>query len=101
MNRFVVALVTAVALAFAPALMPAQVQAKTQDVSSMQIPVVGSVTLPTGAPGSFAGTFTLQKFVNDHGSVVAVGTIAGTAKDAAGAVVATGLQTVALPVTAG
>jgi len=102
MNRFAVAVVTAVALAFAPVLTPAAVQAKQpQSSSSIQVPVAGTVTLPTGAPGSFAGTFTVLKFVNDNGAVVAVGTIAGTARDAAGAVIATGLQTVAVPVSTG
>lgn len=52
MNRFGVALVTAVALAFAPALTPASVYAKQPEASNVQIPVVGTVTLPTGAPGS-------------------------------------------------
>jgi hypothetical protein len=28
------------------------------------------VTLPTGAPGSFAGTFTMLKFVNSNGTVI-------------------------------
>jgi hypothetical protein len=52
--RFAVALFTAVALEFAPALMPANVQAKPHDALSVQIPVAGTVMLPTGAPGSFA-----------------------------------------------
>jgi hypothetical protein len=37
------------------------------------------------------------KFVNNNGAVVAVGTISGVAKDAAGTVLASGLQIVALP----
>jgi hypothetical protein len=102
MNRFAVALMTAVALAFAPVLTPAAVQAKQpQSSSSVQMPVVGTVPSTTGAPGSFVGTFTLLKFVNVNGTVMAVGTIAGTATDAAGAVIATGLQTVSVPVSTG
>jgi hypothetical protein len=106
MNRFAVALVTAAALAFAPALIPT-VQAKPgQGASNVQIPITGLVRGTSGAPttgpaGTFEGTFTLLKFVNNGGTLVAVGTIAGVAKDAAGTVLATGLQTVALPVSKG
>src|SRR6185437_10319628 len=101
MYRFAVALVTAVALALAPALAPAPVQAKELGASQVQIPVSGTIDLSTSAPGVFEGTFTLLKFVNDNGSVVAVGTIAGTARDDAGHILKTGLQTVALPVSTG
>jgi hypothetical protein len=92
MNRFAVALVTAVALAVVPALTP-QVQAKQEHAAPLQVPIAG--TLEKG--GTFEGTFTLLKFVNDNGKVMAVGTITGTAKDLSGKVLATGLQTVALP----
>jgi hypothetical protein len=68
-------------------------QAKEPQGSSLQLPITG--TLEQG--GTFEGTFTLVKFVNDNGKVMAVGTITGIAKNVAGTVVATGLQTVALP----
>ena len=93
MNRFVVALVTAVALGFAPVLAPL-VQAQTAPPApKFQVPITG--TLAQG--GTFEGTFTPLKFVNNNGTVVALGTISGIAKDAAGNVLASGLQVVALP----
>jgi len=65
--------------------------------SALQMPINGT----TAAGEIFSGTFTLQRFATDEaGKLVAVGTIAGTASSA-GQIVATGLQTVALPVTVG
>jgi hypothetical protein len=93
MNRFAVALVTAAALAFVPVLTP-PVQAQTAaPTPPIQLPITG--TLAQG--GTFEGTFTPLKFVNNNGTVVAVGTISGVAKDAAGTVLASGLQIVSLP----
>jgi len=93
MNRFAVAVVTAAALAFVPALTP-PVQAQTAPQKPpIQLPITG--TLAQG--GTFEGTFTPLKFINNNGAVVAVGTITGVAMDAAGNVLASGLQVVALP----
>jgi hypothetical protein len=92
MNRFAVALVTAMAVAVGPAL-TLPVQAKQQQAPPLQLPITG--TLQQG--GTFEGTFTLLQFVNDNGKVVAVGTVSGVAKDLSGTVLASGLQTVALP----
>jgi hypothetical protein len=97
MHRIATALALASAIAFAPAVTPL-VQAKAKDASSLQIPVAG-VAQTTGE--KFAGTFTLQRFVNDNGTVKAIGTIAGTVTDLAGTVVGTSLQTVAIPVAVG
>jgi len=91
MNRFVVSLVTAIAIAFVPALVP-PVQAASS--SAMAVPVSG--TAATGE--KFVGTFNLLRFVNDNGRVVAVGTVVGTVTNANGAIVGTALQTVSLPV---
>jgi hypothetical protein len=96
MHRIATAIALAGTMAFAPALTPLA-QAKPNDNSSMQIPVTG-----TGpALEKFAGTFTLQRFVNDNGKVAAIGTIAGTVTDAAGISLGSALQTVAIPVTVG
>jgi len=100
MNRTATALTLAAAIAFAPMMTPL-VQAKPKDATGVDIPVAGVVSgaLQTGA--RFAGTFTLQRFVNDNGTLVAVGTIAGSVTDpVTNNVVRTGLQTVAIPVTA-
>jgi hypothetical protein len=97
MNRIATALTLATAIAFAPVMTPL-VQAKPKDATGVQIPVAGAVRGVTGE--KFAGTFTLQQFVNDNGQVKAIGTIAGTVTDLAGNVVGTSLQNVAIPVTA-
>jgi hypothetical protein len=96
MNRIATALTVASAIAFAPVMTPF-VQAKPKDATSVQIPVAGVASGGTGE--KFAGTFTLQQFVNDNGQVKAIGTIAGTVTDLAGNVVGTSLQNVAIPVT--
>jgi hypothetical protein len=97
MNRFAVALVTAVALALAPVLTPVVQAKQPQGVSGIQLPITGTVQRPGALPGTFEGTFTLSKFVNANGKVMAVGTITGIAKDSTGAVLASGLQLVELP----
>jgi hypothetical protein len=83
----------ALAIGFAPALAP--LQAKAKESSGLQVPVGGAAA--TGE--KFAGTFNLQRFANNNGQLVAVGTIAGTVTDLAGNVVGSSLQTVAIPVT--
>ena len=98
MNRITTALTLATAIAFAPVMTPLA-QAKPKDASSVEIPVAGVARGGTGE--KFAGTFTLQQFVNDNGQVKAIGTIAGTVTDLAGNVVGTSLQNVAIPVTVG
>jgi hypothetical protein len=95
MNRIAVAIAVAVAVAIAPVLTP--LQAATKASNTLQIPVAG-VAQTTGE--KFAGTFSLQRFANNNGQVVAIGTIAGTVTDLAGNVVGSSLQTVAIPVTA-
>jgi len=97
MNRIATALTLVTAIAFAPVMTPL-VQAKPKDAAGVQIPVAG---VAQGLDGQkFAGTFTLQRFVNDNGTVKAVGTIAGTVTRFDGTVVGTSLQNVAIPVTA-
>ena len=95
MHRMIVATTLALGIAFAPALAP--LQAKAKDTGNLQIPITGSVH--GSATDKFVGTFTLLRFVNDNGTVVAVGTVAGTVSDLSGNVLATGLQSVAIPVT--
>jgi hypothetical protein len=95
MHRMITAATLALAIAVAPALAP--LEAKAKDSSSLQIPITGAVHNSTTE--KFVGTFTLQRFVNENGKVVAVGTVAGTVSDLSGNVLAAGLQTVAIPVT--
>jgi len=102
MHRIATALTLASAIAFAPMVTPvAHAQAKAKNASSLEIPITGiggTLANPTGQ--KFAGTFTLQRFVNDNGKLLAVGTVSGTVTDSLGNVLTTGLQTVALPVVA-
>lgn len=99
MKQIATALTLATALVLAPVVTPL-VQAKAKDASSVEIPVAGVVSGAAENGAKFNGTFTLQRFVNDNGKVMAVGTIAGTVTDPTGSVVRSGLQTVAIPVTA-
>jgi len=102
MYRIATALTLATAIALAPVMTPvAQAQAKSKNASSLEIPITGvGGTLANPTSEKFAGTFTLQRFVNDNGKLLAVGTVSGTVTDSLGNVLTTGLQTVALPVVA-
>jgi len=63
--------------------------------NSLAVPVVG-----TGPLGSFAGTFTVKRFVSTADGIGAVGTLSGTVTNAAGQ--ATGVLTnITLPVAIG
>jgi hypothetical protein len=63
--------------------------------NSLSVPIVGS-----GPLGSFAGTFTVKRFVATADGIGAVGTLSGTVTDAAGQ--ATGiLSNITLPVAIG
>src|SRR5215213_9585982 len=97
MHRIATALALATSIAFAPMMSSvAQAAPKSKSPSSLEMPITG-----TGAAGEkFAGTFTLLRFVNDNGTLSAIGTVSGTVTDASGNVVTTGLQTVSLPVKA-
>jgi len=83
----------ALVLALFAAVLAAPIHAKDNAGTALQVPVAGS----TAAGDTFAGTFTLQRFTNDNGKLVAVGTVAGTLTSATGQVIGTGLQTVAIP----
>jgi hypothetical protein len=51
----------------------------------------------TSALGSFIGSFTVTRFITQGGQVLAVGTLTGTVRDAAGVVVGTINQALTLP----
>jgi hypothetical protein len=69
----------------APSTGAATPQARTAAVSA---PVTG--TLPGG--GSFAGTYTVNRFLGRQGQLLATGTLSGTLTDAAGNVIGTVTQ---------
>jgi hypothetical protein len=62
--------------------------------SPLTVPVTGAIT----GGGAFNGTFTLLRFANANNTLVAVGRVAGTVTNAAGAVVGSVVQTVSIPV---
>jgi hypothetical protein len=73
---------------------------KDKDSSSgIGVPVSGTFTDQSGGVGKFAGTLTITHFAKVNDGINAVGSIAGTLTDSQGNVVATGLQTVSLPIT--
>src|SRR3982751_6086287 len=74
------AMVTILALMAAPLATRLDAQGAPA-ATGLTIPVVGS-----GTAGNFVGTFTLQRFANVAGSVVAQGVVTGTVTTAAGQV---------------
>jgi hypothetical protein len=94
--------ITALAVALSLLLVAplnAAAAAKDKDTKGLSVPVTGTFTDQSGGAGKFAGTLTVHRFAAVNNRVHAVGVIDGTLTDAAGNVVATGLQTVSLPVT--
>jgi hypothetical protein len=76
----------------APAAAPA--------ASAVSTPVTGSFTDALGGAGSFAGTFTPTRFVNQNGQLAAVGTLAGTLTNSAGTSLGAVSQQITVPVQA-
>jgi hypothetical protein len=75
------ALVTIFALTAAPLATRLDAQTPAPTARGVTIPVVGS-----GSAGTFVGTFTLQRFANVAGSLVAQGVVTGTVTNTAGQV---------------
>ena len=82
-----------VSLSFVTAfLVPAPVDAQTKKrvaVESIQALAALPVNGTTNTGGTFTGTFDLARLAVKEGKLVALGTLSGTLKDAAGAVVGT------------
>jgi hypothetical protein len=85
-----------VALAAVLVIAPIAPAAPPSTSSSLATPITG--TAPNGV--TFAGTFTLQRFITQDGQLAAVGTLTGTLTDALGTVLGTVDQQVILPLTA-
>ena len=63
------------------------------------VPVTGAVANPDGTPvGTFGGTIAISRFAIQEGTLVAVGQLNGTVRDAAGNIVRTIVTNVAMPV---
>jgi len=92
MRRLALLLAGALILAVA---VPGAVAAKAPAASAYTVPITG--TFPGG--GTAAGTFTITRFAQSGGNLVAVGTLTATLTDALGNVVGTVTQSLTLPVS--
>ena len=78
---------------------PMHVAAAKDKSEGVSVPVSGTFTDLAGGIGKFSGTLTISRFAVVNNRIHAIGVITGDLKDSAGNVVASGLQTVSLPVT--
>src|SRR5437667_51814 len=69
---------------------------KAQGTNPLAVPVTGTFTDALGGAGTFLGTFTVSRFVNQNGQLAAVGTLAGTLTDSLGNVLGTVSQALTL-----
>ena len=84
------------ALSLSPVLMAA----KGRRGSELAAPVTGHFTdTATGLVRQFAGTLTVERFVNSGGQILAIGTVAGNLLDLAGNIIDTIVQAVELLTT--
>src|SRR4051794_13868176 len=92
---FAALIATTCALAVAPTI-----AAAPPAPTNVTAPITGTFTSALGTTGTLAGTFALDRIANQNGQLVALGTVTGTLTNAAGAVIGTVNEAVALPVTA-
>ena len=88
----ILALALAVGTAFTAA--PASAAQPAATASAVTVPITGS-----GPNATFSGVFTLTRFANQSGQLVAVGTLSGVVTNLATGVTSTVSQVVALPVS--
>src|SRR5215467_7491596 len=105
MHRKILALGLALCVCLIAVSIPAFAQ--TSAKSAMAIPVTGTVapSATTGplsglGTGTFNGTFNIQQFVNQNGTLTALGTLVGTVTGAGGQVTSVVLNNVSAAVTA-
>lgn len=92
-RRFVLPGLLVLALLVAP-------MAATQAAAATSVPLSGTYTDATGLVGSYTGTFTIQKFAQRNGQLVAIGTVTATLFDLAGNIIRTITKAgVVIPVT--
>ena len=92
LTALLVAVVTLITVGFGAA---GAASAAPRTATAATAPVTG--TLANGT-GSVNGTFDVTKFANQNGQLMAIGTFTGTVTDAAGNVIQSGTQNLALPV---
>lgn len=92
--------ITAVALVMVLLLLaPLSVTSAKNTFDGLSVPITGTFTDATGGVGKFSGTLTITRVAAVNEAIHAVGSITGTLTDSQGNVVATGFQTVSLPMT--
>lgn len=74
-----------------------QVAAQAPAAAPVSVPVTGTFIDALNGTGTFAGTFTPTRVVNQGGSLAAVGTLTGTLTSSVGAVLGTVTQAVSVP----
>ncbi len=74
-----------------------QAAAQAPAAAAPSVPVTGTFTDALNGTGTFAGTFTPSRVVNQGGSLAAVGTLSGTLTSSTGAALGTVTQTVTAP----
>jgi len=105
MHRKILAFGLALCVCLTIASVPAFAQ--TSAKSALPVPVTGTVApsattgpLSSLGTGTFNGTFNIQQFVNQNGTLTAVGTLVGTVTGAGGQVTSVVLNNVSAAVTA-
>jgi phage-related minor tail protein len=105
MHRKILAIGLALCVCLIAASLPALAQ--TSAKSALAIPVTGTVAPSTTTgplsglgTGTFSGTFNIQQFVNQNGTLTAVGTLVGTVTGAGGQVTSVVFNNVSTAVTA-
>ena len=88
--------IAATVLAFATMLTPLSAAPKQPTDVATQLPV----TSAPNSPNAFTGTLNLTRFVDNNGTVTAIGTLTGTVTNRATGEATTVMQNVALPVIA-
>lgn len=66
--------------------------------TAVTAPVTGTFTDALGGTGTFAGTYTLERFTTQGGQLAVVGTLTGTLTDSLGAVIGTVNTQITTPV---
>src|SRR4029453_12622014 len=90
---------TSLALMMVLLLTPLSFASAKNSVDGLSVPISGTFTDQAGGVGRFSGTFTITRFAAVNDSIHAVGGITGTLTDSQGNVIATGFQSVSLPIT--
>ena len=85
-------------LVLAPVAPAATASQAASSTSALSTPVTGTITSAVG--GALNGVFTITGISQQNGQLVANGTLTGTLTDAAGAVIGTVNQTIAVPLQA-